>query len=165
MATKPLKVLPISTEQFKKFREQKLLRLIDESATELEKKFSALCEEFGTKFNADQWILMKRKNQEPEVYYIHAIAGVMPDLNKFSCATNVEQYTYTVSPDSWRFANFQGDLPSETEMNLCFNNRLRYFRNNNWLYVQNSNYYGMSFKKNNQFWYKYFWYRFTISFC
>ncbi len=158
MATKPLKVLPISTEQFKKFREQKLSQLIDEAASALEKKFSALCEEFGQKFNADQWILMKRKNQQPEVYYIHAIAGVMPDLDKFSCATNVEQYTYTVSPDSWRFANFQGDLPSETEMNHCFNDKLRYFRNGDFIYQpsNSSNYRGMSFKKNGQFWYKYF---------
>lgn len=152
MATKPLKVLPISTEQFKKFREQKLLRLIDESATALEKKFSALCEEFGQKFNADQWILMKRKNQQPEVYYIHAIAGVMPDLNKF-CVYN-EQTAYNISPDNWKFADFRGDLPSETEMNRCFNDKLKYFRNNNGHIGKN--YAGMSFKKNNQFWYKFF---------
>lgn len=153
MATKPLKVLPISTEQFKKFREQKLLRLIDESATELEKKFSALCEEFGQKFNADQWILMKRKNQEPEVYYIHAIAGVMPDLNKFSCAKQWEYDSYNISSDSWKFANFQGDLPTETEMNRCFNDKLKYFRDKE---NRVGNYGGMSFKKNNQFWYKIF---------
>ncbi len=158
MATKPLKVLPISTEQFKKFREQKLLRLIDESATELEKKFSALCEEFGQKFNADQWILMKRKNQEPEVYYIHAIAGVMPDLNKFSCAVQNEYENYKFSSDNWKFANFQGDLPSETEMNRCFNDKLNYFRRGDGSIGTEVKYYagGFSFKKNNQFWYKYF---------
>lgn len=156
MATKPLKVLPISTEQFKKFREQKLLRLIDESATELEKKFSALCEEFGTKFNGDQWILMKRKNQEPEVYYIHAIAGVMPDLNKFSCATKREDYNYDISTDRWKFADFQGDLLSETEMNRCFNDKLNYFRNGFYIHTVIGDYFGISFKKNNLFWYKFF---------
>ena len=154
MATKPLKVLPISTEQFKKFREQKLLRLIDESASELEKKFSALCDEFEQKFNAEQWILMKRKNQEPDVYYIHAIAGVMPDLNKFSCANQSEYENYIVSPDRWKFANFQGDLLTETEMNRCFNDKLNYFRG---IEGQIGGYLGMSFKKNNEFWYKYFW--------
>ena len=157
MATKPLKVLPISAEQFKKFREQKLSRLIDEASSKLEKKFSALCDEFKQKFDADQWILMKRKNQQPEVYYIHAIAGVMPNLNKFSCATKREDYNYDISPDSWKFAGFNGDLPTETELNRCFNDKLRYFRNSDWIYINNSSYYGLSFKKNNQFWFQYFY--------
>ena len=158
MATKPLKVLPISAEQFKQFKEQKLRQAIDAAATALEQKFSALCEEFGQKFNADQWILMKRKNQEPDVYYIHTIAGVMPDLNKFSFAINDDNKNYSISPDKWKFAGFEGDLPTETEMNCCFNDKLRYFRGNeNW--IGNSNTYygsGLSFKKNNQFWYKWF---------
>ncbi|MBQ7706017.1 MAG: hypothetical protein IJT73_11450 [Selenomonadaceae bacterium] len=153
MATKPVKVLPIATTDFEKFREQKLKKMIDAAAEKLEKNFSALCEEFSQKFDAEKWILMKRANQSLNVYYIHAIAGVMPDLNNFSCAYNVEQNNYAVPSDRWKFAGFDGDLPTETEMNRCFNDKLRYFRGSN---NEIFGYWGMSFKKNNQFWYRYF---------
>ena len=159
MTTKPLKVLPVSaeqSEQFKNFREKNLSRLIDQAATELEKKFSALCGEFAQKFNSDKWILMKRGNQKLNVYYIHAIAGVMPDLSEFDCAVNYEKDGYGVSSDRWKFADFQGDLPTETEMNRCFNDRLKYFRNNGSILMRNSGYWGMSFRRGKEFCYKYF---------
>ena len=160
MATKPLKVLPISAEQFKKFREQKLSQLIDEAASALEKKFSVLCDEFAQKFNADQWILMKRKNQQPEVYYIHAIAGVMPDTysGKFNASCKKAGEKYDLSGGALNFANFIGVLPTEAEMNRCFNERLSYLRSgkNFWLSNTDSNNQGVFFKRNNQIYYKNF---------
>lgn len=161
MATKPLKVLPIDAAKFQQFRNAKLQAMIDAAAENLEKKFSALCEEFAQKFDAEQWILMQRANQSPEVYYINAIAGVMPNTRseKFAATYIQAKNKYESSMDEKKiFAGFQGDLPTETEMNRCFNDRLSYLRDGKkfWSTNSDSNNQGVFFQRNNMIYYKNF---------
>ena len=148
--TKIITKLPVAADEFKKFRELALKKMIDDAAKVIEKDFPALCAEFTNRFNSGEWIYMKDK----DVYYINDIVALMPNMKNFSIYIVKELDAYAFYPDKLKFSNFQGDLMTEDELVKCFNDRINYFRSSD-KYV--CGYRGVTFKKNNQYWYKYFY--------
>ena len=150
--------LPVTADALKNFRESVLKKIIGEAVDVVEESFAILCNEITNRFNAGEWIYM----QDKDIYYINDIVALMPNVNNFNRYTVAEHLKYTYDADRLKFGNFNGDLMTKDEMNKCFNDRLGYFRNSKGSVF---GYRGMTFKKNGQYWYKYFYnnsYRGTI---
>ena len=153
--TKIITKLPVDADEFKKFRELALKKMIDDAAKVIEESFSAICAEFTNRFNSGEWIYMKDK----DVYYINDIVGLMPNLasRNFYYQGGSSIYNTNDLKSRLAFSGFDGDFPTEKEVKKCFNDRLTYFRrngNHNILFGKSDIWCnGVTFKVNNSYHY------------
>lgn len=146
--TKIVKKLPVSAAQLAEFKEHKLKGWIRNAAKGLEQQFSELCTEVKTKLDKGEWVYMKNK----DVYYIHKIAGLMPNLDTFSCRGQYQCNSFDTSRlDRMDFAGFKGVLPTETEAKACFNKSLKMFRDGNYIRICGAHWNGLTFMRKNQY--------------
>lgn len=152
--TKIITKLPVAADALKSFRDSALMTMINGAVAKIEQHFEKLCAEFTTRFNANEWIFMSKK----DVYYINDIVAIIPNLKNFQCKTTQERYGYTYESEPLKFYGFNGDLMTEGESQKCFNDKLYYFRNESGdIVFKNPPSYprGITFKKGNQYWYRY----------
>lgn len=158
MDTKQIFAIPIAENISTENPDQKLKKIIEQTATKIEKYFEPLFAEFNKKFQDNQWILMQNK----DVYYIDDVFGIMPNLYNFDSMTCLEHKLYSPDPDRLKFSGFQGDLLTETEARRCFNDKIHYFRNSEGnIARKGKNWYrGLTFKSGNFYKYMYTYNRF-----
>ena len=126
MATKRIDCLPVSAEKLEAARRNNLVRMVEDAAAKVEAKFKPLCEYFTERFSAGDWILMNRAGQEHSVYYVHGIAGVLPDMTTQTFGAQFGERNYeNRSLDS---AGFTGELPTENAARYCFGEKSKYFK-------------------------------------
>ena len=134
MDTKKITVIPVDAKTFSERKDSKLRRVIGTSCASVVESFSALFEEFNTRFAAKEWIYLSRAGQSEDVYYVHDIVGLFPDLDVHSC-----NYAYAYRPITYNdsgilsqsrlmFAGFQGVIPTQDEARKLFNDNISYFR-------------------------------------
>lgn len=149
--TKIITKLPVTADALKAFKESALKKIIDEAAGVLEEKFFTLCSEVANRLNSGEWILMDK-----DVYYINDIVALMPSGDNYNFYQIPEHTNYTFAADKLKFGKFDGDLMTESEMTKCFNDKLGYFRSSDG-YGSVCGFRGITFKKNGQYWYRYFY--------
>lgn len=145
MATRKINRLPVSAEELEAARKDNLTRLVDAVAAKVEAEFKPLVEEFAAKFEAGDWVLMNREGQEHSVYYVHGIAGVLPDLAVEDFGGQYGERNY--NSESLDFAGFTGELPSENAARFCFGPDAKFFRDENYIRIMNNNYDGLNFMR------------------
>ncbi len=149
MDTKPIKVIPVDENLFAERKDVELKKLISKTNEAFAASYVPFYQAFQTKFNNKEWIYLNRAGQSEGVYYVHDIAGLMPDLDVHACAAGYayRPIDYSVPGISSRlgFAGFQGVIPSENEARNLFNNQVNYFRvSNGNIKVCNSSYPGIT---------------------
>lgn len=145
MATKRIDRLSVSSEKLAVARKDNLARMVEKAAVKVEAKFKTLCEEFATKFAVGDWVLMNRTGQEQLVYYVHGIAGVLPDLATQSFGGQYGERNY--ESNSLDFAGFTGELPTENAARFCFGGGGKYFKFGHNISINGLVYDGLNFKR------------------
>ena len=148
--TKIVKTLPIAESELADFREKKIEKWIDSDCEKIELQLKELVEFIDEQIKSQDYIHIANK----KIYYIPSIVGLFPDVNKF----NISWYNfashnfkeYELKYYSLKVGDFDGDLPTEIEANECIKNKL--IRYNNYIRLNNTNYYGLAYKKKNEFW-------------
>lgn len=146
--TKIISKLPVSAEELQNFKHTALKQKISAFAAKLENDFAALCQEFTTRFNNNEWIYMGNK----DVYYNNDIFGLLPDLANRYCDYNNGGNNYNTDLlKNLKFAGFKGDLPTLDEAIISFVNKTRYFRDSSYIQVCGTNRYGLTAKKDSRY--------------
>ena len=146
--TKILTTLPVSAGELQRFRGESLTKMIDDAATTLEENFDTLCNEFTTRFNANEWILMGNK----DVYYNNDIVALLPNLANRNCDYCSGYYNYNVGfLNNLSFEGFNGDLPTLEEAKKCFVYKTNYFRDGSYIKVCGTNRYGLTVKSDGRY--------------
>ena len=153
MATKRIDCLPVSAEKLEAARRNNLVRMVEDAAAKVEAKFKPLCEYFTERFSAGDWILMNRARQEHLVYYVHGIAGVLPDLTTQSFGAQYGERNY--ENRSLDFAGFTGELPTENAARYCFGEGTKYFKSGGNIYFNGTTYGGLNFKRGTEIYFLY----------
>lgn len=144
MDTKKIAVIPVDGKTFEERKDLELKKLISQSNENFNQNYAAFFQDFQTKFQNKEWIYLNRAGQSEGVYYVHDIAGLMPDLDVHYCNTGYAYHHINpdfIKPQSLKFAGFQGVIPSENEARNLFNNQVNYFRTSNGGIKVRNNYY------------------------
>ena len=110
--TKIVNKLPVMADLLEKFK----IASVNRATAKLTSDFAALCAEFTTRFNANEWILMGNK----DVYYVNDIVGLLPNLANRDCNYQYGSSGYNTSYlNNLNFEGFAGDLPTYNEAFKC----------------------------------------------
>ena len=95
-------------------------KLIQEANEFIESESEKLCAYYNTIFQRKEWMLLQAPNKA-NVYYVHDIAGLVPDLKTFVCDSKSCRSSFR---SSWlsnlSFTGFPGELPTKDEAQKCF---------------------------------------------
>ncbi|MBR4904358.1 MAG: hypothetical protein IKZ53_06780 [Selenomonadaceae bacterium] len=137
MDTKKIAVIPVDEKTFADYKDTNLKKVISKTNDEFAENLAPLFNAFQDKFKNKEWIYLTRAGQSEGVYYVHNIAGLMPDLDVHGCqnAYSYRPITYNdsniLNPSRLVFAGFQGVIPTSTEAKKLFNDQINYFRDGN----------------------------------
>ncbi|WP_295916938.1 hypothetical protein [uncultured Anaerovibrio sp.] len=151
MATKQIKRLPVSAETLAAVRKYKMNRMVDEMAIKVEDKFKPLVEEFTARFVNGDWVILDRAGQENSVFYVHGIAGLLPNLAVEDFGRQYGENDY--SGGSLDFAGFIGELPSEKIAKYCFISNSKYFKKSCNIRICGRDAGGLNFKRGTEIWF------------
>ncbi|MBQ7199439.1 MAG: hypothetical protein IJS29_09270 [Selenomonadaceae bacterium] len=160
MNTKQITAIPVEEKDFTGYRDEKLVKVIEQAAANVQNDFNVLCEEFAEKFRNKKWIYLTREGQSEGVYYVNEIVGLIPDLAVHSCSS---AYAYRpidyndgniLNESRLAFAGFKGVIPTENEVRRLFNDEIKYFRaNDGCIKVKNDVQNGISYLNGGQYYY------------
>ena len=160
MNTKQITAVPVEEKDFAGYRDEKLVKVIEQAAANIQNDFNVLCEEFAEKFRNKKWIYLTREGQSEGVYYVNEIVGLIPDLAVHSCSS---AYAYRpidyndgniLNESRLAFAGFKGVIPTENEVRRLFNDEIKYFRaNDGCIKVKNDTQNGISYLNGGQYYY------------
>lgn len=94
-------------------------KLIQEANEFIESESGKLCSYYNDIFQRKEWLLLQTPNKE-NVYYVHDIACLVPDLKTFVCNYASCRSIFSLSSLSLSFAGFNGELPTKEEAQKCF---------------------------------------------
>ena len=149
--TKIVKTLPITEQELTDFKRNRIEEWINADCEKIEQQLSDLVEFVDKLVKSQEYIYISNK----DVYYIPSIVGLFPNVGSF----NTSLYCYssnTLSKSdvknkySLKVGNFDGCLPTEIEVNKCVKNTL--IRTNNYIRMNNNNYYGLAYERENEIW-------------
>lgn len=149
--TKIVKTLPITENELADFKKKKIEKWINIGCEKIEWKLKALVEFIDEQVKSQDYIYIDNK----DVYYIPSIVGLFPNVNKFDTsrygyANNILDEEIIQKSYSLKVGDFNGDLPTEIEVNKCIKNKL--IRSDNCIRLNGCNRYGLTYKKENEFW-------------
>ena len=160
MDTKQITAIPVEEKDFSSYRDEKILKIIADTAAQFQSNFNALCAEFEEKFKAKKWIYLTREGKPEGVYYVNDIVGLIPDLRVHSCDSAyayrpIDYNNSDILRDSrLAFAGFKGTIPNENEVRKLFNDQIKYFRDNEgFIEVAGNTQCGISYKNSNNYYY------------
>ena len=134
MDTKKIAVIPVDEKTFADYKDTNLKKVISKTNDEFAENLAPLFNAFQDKFKNKEWIYLTRAGQSEGVYYVHDIAGLMPDLDVHGCNAGYAYHGINssyIQPQSLKFAGFQGIIPGENDARKLFNNSINYFRDGN----------------------------------
>ena len=96
-------------------------KLIIQEANEfIEKESEKLCSYYNDIFQRKEWLRLQTPNKA-NVYYVHDIACLVPDLKTFVCDYKSCRSNFRSSwASNLSFAGFNGELPTKEEAQKCF---------------------------------------------
>lgn len=149
--TKIVKTLPIMENELADFKKKKIEKWIDSDCEKIEQKLKELVEFIDKQVKSQEFIYIANK----DVYYIPSIVGLFPNIGKFNtswykCSSYNLNENVLKNDYSLKVGNFDGDLPTEIEVNKCIKNKL--IRNNNYIKLNDCSYRGLAYKKEKEFW-------------
>ena len=149
--TKIVKTLPITENELADFKKKKIEKWINIGCEKIEWKLKALVEFIDEQVKSQDYIYIDNK----DVYYIPSIVGLFPNVNKFDTsrygyANNILDEEIIQKSYSLKVGDFNGDLPTEIEVNKCVENKL--IRSDNFIKLNCCRYYGLTYKKEKEFW-------------
>ena len=126
--------MPVDAKTFADRQDIKLRHVVNAACTKRVDSFAPLFEAFNQTFAAKEWVKLSRAGQSEDVYYVHDIAGLFPDLDVHFC-NNAYAYhpinynnANILNPSRLTFAGFQGVIPTQAEARKLFNDNISYFR-------------------------------------
>lgn len=149
--TKIVKTLPITENELADFKKKKIEKWIDSDCEKIEQQLKELVEFIDEQVKSQDYIYIANK----DVYYIPSIVGLFPNIGKFNtnwcrCASSNLDENILKNYYSLKVGIFDGDLPTEIEVNNCVKNKL--IRNGSYIRLNGSDRYGLAYKKENEFW-------------
>lgn len=149
--TKIVKTLPIIENELVDFKKKKIEKWINTDCEKIEQRLKELVEFINEQVKSQDYIYIANK----DVYYIPSIVGLFPNVNKFNI--NFFRKSYCKLDEnmlknnfSLKVGNFDGDLPTEIEVNKCVGNKL--IRSDSYIRLNCCRYYGLTYKKEKEFW-------------
>ena len=94
-------------------------KLIQEANEFIESESEKLCAYYNTIFQRKEWLLLQTPNKG-NVYYVHDIACLVPDLKTFDCDYKSCRSNFSLFGSNLSFAGFNGELPTQEEAQKCF---------------------------------------------
>lgn len=134
MDTKKITAIPVDAKTFSERKDAKLRRVVGAACAKQLEICAPLFEAFKQIFAAKEWINLSRAGQSEDVYYVHEIVGLFPDLDVHNCnsAYAYRPINYSdsniLNPSRLVFAGFQGVIPTQDEARKLFNDNISYFR-------------------------------------
>lgn len=149
--TKIVKTLPIIENELVDFKKKKIEKWINSDCEKIEQRLKELVEFIDEQVKSQDYIYIANK----DVYYIPSIVGLFPNVNKFNinlfkrshCKLDEKMLKNSFS---LKVSNFDGDLPTEIEVNKCVENKL--IRSDNFIRLNCCRYYGLTYRKEKEFW-------------
>ena len=95
-------------------------KLIQEANEFIESESEKLCSHYNPLLKRKEWLLLQTPNKG-NVYYVHDIACLVPDLKTFVCDYKSCRSNFRSSwVSNLSFAGFNGELPTKEEAQKCF---------------------------------------------
>ena len=95
-------------------------KLIQEANEFIESESEKLCSHYNPLLKRKEWLLLQTPNKG-NVYYVHDIACLVPDLKTFVCDYKSCRSNFRSSwVSNLSFAGFNGELPTQEEAQKCF---------------------------------------------
>ena len=95
-------------------------KLIQEANEFIESESEKLCSHYNPLLKRKEWLLLQTPNKG-NVYYVHDIACLVPDLKTFVCDYKSCRSNFRSSwASNLSFAGFNGELPTKEEAQKCF---------------------------------------------
>lgn len=149
--TKIVKTLPIMENELVDLKKKKIEKWINTDCEKIEQRLKELVEFINEQVKSQDYIYIANK----DVYYIPSIVGLFPNVNKFNI--NFFRKSYCKLDEnmlknnfSLKVGNFDGDLPTEIEVNKCVGNKL--IRSDSYIRLNCCRYYGLAYKKKKEIW-------------
>lgn len=145
--TKTITKIHVTPEEMAGCREAEINSRIETFAAQMQERADALLVWAKNSNVQNTWTYMANK----DVFYIPQLVGVMPNLGDFDvtvqgCSNSLVKYP---TDEQMKFADFEGDFPTESEAKRCFDSTDIYCRQGKYIRVKNNDYDGVSVRSGN----------------